>query len=216
MTGAQSGAPLASVVVPALRDLRLAAARLPALRRLPPRVAAFQARALLLALRAGDAFAVQSATRAEDVAELLRLAGGRRLVVELGTATAWTTASLALADPGRAVLSFDPVVQPHRERYLALLPAAVRERMTLVQAPGVEGVGHATAPVEMLFVDSTHERDATVAEVEAWRRRLAPGAVVVLHDFDNPAFPGVREAVEALGLQGEVRHGSFVWRPGSA
>jgi cephalosporin hydroxylase len=66
--------------------------------------------------------------------------------------------------------------------------------------------------VDFLFVDSTHERDDTIAEVEAWRPRLAPGALVVLHDYGNPAFPGVGEAVAALGLRGESRGGCFVWR----
>jgi predicted O-methyltransferase YrrM len=196
--------------LPSLSALRLLAARLPALRVLPPRVALFHARALVHALRAGDTFAVQSATRPADVALLLELAEGRRYVAELGTATGWTTAAFALADPQRRVLSFDPVEQPHRAAYLALLPASVRERIDLVRRPGVEGPAHAGAPVDLLFVDSTHQRDDTIAELEAWRPRLAPGAVVVLHDYDNPAFPGVREAVEALNLAGAPRAGSFV------
>jgi predicted O-methyltransferase YrrM len=197
--------------MPAPSSIRLLAARLPALRVLPPRVAAFHARALVRAMRADDAFALQSATRAADVALLLELARGRRYVVELGTAVGWTTAAFALDDPSRSVLSFDPVVQPHRDAYLALLPARARERIELVQRPGVEGAELATGPVDLLFIDSTHERDDTIAEVRAWRPRLRPGALVVFHDYDNPAFPGVREAVEALDLSGTARGGSFVW-----
>jgi cephalosporin hydroxylase len=80
----------------------------------------------------------------------------------------------------------------------------------LVAAPGADGAAAASGGVELLFVDSTHARDDTVAEVRAWSPRLAPGALVVLHDYANPAFPGVRAAVEALGLDGEVRSGMFV------
>jgi predicted O-methyltransferase YrrM len=195
--------------VPALPP-RVVAARLAALRALPPRVALFQARALGAALRAGDRFALDSVTRPGDVAELLRLARGRTRVVELGTAVGWTTGSLVLADPARRVLSFDPVVQRHRARYLGLLPAPARARLELVAAPGADGAAAARGGVELLFVDSTHERDDTVAEVRAWSPRLAPGALVVLHDYANPAFPGVRAAVDALGLDGEVRSGMFV------
>jgi predicted O-methyltransferase YrrM len=185
--------------------------RLTALRALPPRVATFQARCLGAAVRAGDDFALDSVTRPGDVAELLRLARGRARVVELGTAVGWTTGSLVLADPARRVTSFDPVVQRHRARYLSLLPAAARERLTLVPAPGADGAGSwSEPPVELLFVDSTHERDDTIAEVRAWAPHLAPDALVVLHDYANPAFPGVRAAVEALGLDGEVRSGMFV------
>jgi predicted O-methyltransferase YrrM len=194
-----------------LSSTKLFATRLPALRALPPKVALFHARALGHALRAGDDFAVQSATRAGDVANLLALAEGRRYVVELGTAVGWTTAAFALADPGRRVLSFDPVAQPHRDAYLGLLPARARERIELVAAPGEAGPRHATQPVDLLFIDSTHARDDTIAEVEAWRPQLRPGAVVVFHDYDNPAFPDVREAVEALELRGRAKGGSFVW-----
>lgn len=192
--------------------MRAVVRRLPELRVLPPRVAWFHARALALAVRAGDAFALQSATRPADVALILRLARGRRRVVELGTATGWTTAALLLADPQRRVESYDPVVQANRDRYLGLLPAKARARARLVQAPGAEGAAEAQDGVELLFVDSTHERAGTVAEVEAWRPRLATGALVVLHDYENPAFPGVHEAVVDLGLAGDVHGGCFVWQ----
>jgi predicted O-methyltransferase YrrM len=185
--------------------------RLGQVRVLPPRVAWFQARALVLARRLGDEFGWRSATRPDDVAQLLKLATGRRRVAELGTATGWTAACLVLDDPRRKVISFDPVVQEHRARYLGLLPADARSRLDLRQSPGDEGAAGVDEPVDLLFIDSTHSRDGTVAEVNAWRPRLAPGAMVVLHDYENPAFPGVAEAVRDLGLEGEAQGGCFVW-----
>jgi predicted O-methyltransferase YrrM len=178
-------------------------------------VARFQLRALRRARRLGDDFAWQSATRPADVKALLRLAAGRRRVAELGTATGWTTAALVLADPLRHVASFDPVVHPHRDEYLALLPDDARERIRLLQLPGVEGPAYLEHPVEFLFVDSTHEREATVAEVKAWRPHLARDALVVLHDYGNPAFPGVAQAVADLKVEGDVRGGCFVFRAGA-
>ena len=191
---------------------RALARRLLELRALPPRVGWFHARALLLAARAGDEFALQSATRPADVALILELAQGRRRVAELGTATGWTAASLVLTDPARQVETFDPVIQTHRARYLGLLPAAARARIALREMPGDAGAATVAEPVDLLFIDSTHERVATVAEVEAWRPRLAPGALVVLHDYGNPAFPGDAEAVADLGLAGEARGGCFISR----
>ena len=49
--------------------------------------------------------------------------------------------------------------------------------------------------------------------VPVWRPALAPDAIVAFHDYDHPDFPGVREAIEELGLDGEARGGLFVWRP---
>jgi predicted O-methyltransferase YrrM len=181
---------------------------------LPPSVALFQARAVVSAARSGDTFALQAASQPADVRALLALAKGRRTVVELGTATGWTTASLALADADRTVASYDPVVQPGRERYAALIPKRVRARVTFVQSTGEAGaVQWDGPPVDLLFIDSTHTRDDTLAEFRAWRPHLDRDAVVVFHDFGNPAFPGVAEAVRELGLPGEVVGGSYVAQP---
>jgi len=73
------------------------------LRALPRRVAVFQWRARRLAWRADDEFSRASATRPDKLAALLRLGRGRRHVVELGTATAWTAISFLLADLERIV-----------------------------------------------------------------------------------------------------------------
>ena len=112
-----------------------------ATRALPARAAVFQARAMLRAQRLGDDWALRSSTRPADVAELLRLARGRRLAVELGTATGCTSGALLLAEPKRRLMSFDPVVREHREAYLGLLPRSARERLELVAAPGNEARG---------------------------------------------------------------------------
>src|SRR3954449_10179842 len=60
-----------------------------ALTRLPPRVAAFMWRARRRAVHSDDRFTLASAIRPVEVAVLLRVARGRRSVVELGTGTAW-------------------------------------------------------------------------------------------------------------------------------
>ncbi len=70
---------------------------------------------------------------------LLELARGRLEIVELGTAKAWTAICLALAGPDRRVTTYDPIVQPVRERYLALVPRSVRRRIVLIDQPGESG-----------------------------------------------------------------------------
>jgi predicted O-methyltransferase YrrM len=140
------------------------------------------------------------------------MARGRRRVVELGTATGWTAAAFALADPARVVVSCDPHIQPGRDRYLRLLRSSVRARIELVHAPGVEAAAMDVREVDLLFIDSSHERQATIDEWHAWRPRLAPDALVVFHDCDHPEFPGIARAIEELGLSGQRRAGMFVWR----
>jgi predicted O-methyltransferase YrrM len=181
------------------------------LRHLPPRVARFQWRARRQAERLGDDFTLVSATRPRDLAILLRLAGSRRRVVELGTGTAWTAIALALADRRRQVVTFDPIVRPEREAYLRLAGPDVASRIRLVDAPGERGAD-ATEPVDLLYIDSAHDRESVIAEYRAWQAQLASGAVVALDDYDHEDFPGIREAVAELRLTGERLGTLFVHR----
>jgi hypothetical protein len=57
-------------------------------------------------------------------------------------------------------------------------------------------------------------RLAAVRRVVSHARHAAgpAGAIVVFHDYDEPAYPGVTEAVRELGLPGEVFGHLFAWR----
>ncbi len=183
-----------------------------ALRALPPRVARFYWRASRAALRVEDRFSIASAARPAELRQLLALARGRRAVVELGTGTAWSAIALALDDRARRVVSYDPSVRAERERYLVLAGRGVRARIELRAEPDSAGPHARDAPPELLFVDSQHERPAVLAAFAAWRDALAPGAVVVFHDYRHPDYPGVRDAVRELALDGYEVGGVFVWR----
>jgi predicted O-methyltransferase YrrM len=181
------------------------------LRVLPPPVAVFQARARWLALRAGDEFGPIAATRPAKLAALLSLAQNKLRVAELGTAAGWTAISLLLSDPRRSVVSYDVVHRPQLDLYLKLAGPDVRRRLALVCAPGDQGPG-SVDQVDLLYVDSSHELAQTIREVRAWWPVLADGAVVVFDDYTHPEYPGVREAVAQLGLDGEEREGFFLHR----
>jgi hypothetical protein len=184
---------------------------LSALRHLPWRVAVFQWRAWRLAAELGDEFGRVSATRPSKLAILLKLAGSAQHVVELGTAQGWTAISLALGHPEREVISYDPFERPEPQRYLALVPEQVRRRVKLVHERGDSGP-RTDRPVDLLYVDATHERADTVRELEAWLPVLRRDAWVVLDDYAHPEFPGVSEAVNDLRLDGEERGGLFIHR----
>ncbi|HEV7528191.1 MAG TPA: class I SAM-dependent methyltransferase [Solirubrobacteraceae bacterium] len=182
------------------------------LRVLPWRVARFYWRARRHAMRSRDDFSLASAARPAELAQLLALARERTSVVELGTGTAWSAIALALDDRARRIVSYDPSVRAEREAYLALAARQVSERIELRAEPDTRGPHAGDSPVELLFIDSQHELQPVLAAFRAWRHALAPGAVVVFHDYTHPAYPGVREAVVELGLSGSERGGVFVWR----
>lgn len=55
-------------------------------------------------------------------------------------------------------------------------------------------------PIGLLFVDGDHAEESILADVAAWRPHLAPRSTVVFDDLDTPKNPGVRVALETLGL----------------
>jgi predicted O-methyltransferase YrrM len=132
-------------------------------------------------------------------------------VVELGTATAWTAITLALDDRRRRVVTYDVIEREEAKRFLDLVGPDVRERIELVVAPGCTGPRDQQR-FDLLYIDSSHTREDTVAEVQAWRPYLRPGAPILFDDYTHPGYPGVREAIEELGLKGEVRGTLFIHR----
>jgi predicted O-methyltransferase YrrM len=182
------------------------------LRVLPARVARFWWHARRHARRTDDRFSLNSPARPVDLAELLACARDRTAVVELGTGTAWSAIALALDDRARRVVSCDPCVRPEREAYLDLAGRGVRERIDLRDEPDSVGPRPGDPLVQLLFIDSSHERESVVTAFRAWRDALAPDALVVFHDHGHPDYPGVRQAVAELELSGRKSGGLFVWR----
>jgi predicted O-methyltransferase YrrM len=200
-------------VNPALGRLAADARFVKSMRGLAPRVALFMWRARRVALNTGDEFSIASAIRPAELATLIELAREARVVFELGTGTAWSALALAVADRRRRIVTYDPSVRAERERYLALVSANDRERIEFRAQPDSDGPLPGEA-VDLLFVDSSHERDAVLLAFRAWSDSLRPGAVVAFHDYGHPSYPGVREAIEELGLNGHAVGGLFVWRAG--
>lgn len=187
------------------------AVQLTSLARLPWPVARFWVRALRTARAKGDTWSIDVACRPAELRALLEALDGARRVAELGTASAWTTAALVLADPRREVDSYDVVAHPQREAFLALLEPEARDRIRLHDRPGGRGPDDPPA-VDAVFIDSSHEREETRASFVTWEPAVAPGGIVAFHDWRDPAYPGVTEAVRELGLQGDERGRLFVWR----
>ena len=180
---------------------------------LPASVKDFYAAAGSEAERMGDGRALHEASAGASLAWILRSAQGCRQVAEIGTSAGWTAIALALADPHRQITTVDPFPHPHLDRYLALVPINVRERIRFIQGYGRDGPPLGLR-VDFLFIDDDHQHDSVVEGFNAWRKSLAPGARVVFHDY-HQVQPGVISAVSELGLRGKVRANMLLWRNAS-
>ncbi|HEY5317456.1 MAG TPA: class I SAM-dependent methyltransferase, partial [Solirubrobacteraceae bacterium] len=116
---------------------------------------------------------------------------------------------MALANPRARVASYDIAPIPYREPYIRMLDRATRERIEFVTHDGndpLEGAG-----VDLVFIDASHEREDTIRTFHAWEPLLVSGGVVAFHDYHDPRWPGVTEAVAELGLNGRTHGHLFVW-----
>jgi len=127
-----------------------------------------------------------------DSGRVLRvLAGGRRRIVEVGTAYGYSTLWMALGQPPDGTIV---TIDPDRERTdLARgwwrQAGIADERITVVTAPALDAFAAAqpalAGPFDLAFIDAL--KPEYVAYLDALTGRLAPGALVVA---DNVLWSG--------------------------
>lgn len=136
--------------------------------------------------------------------------GGIRRVVELGHYAGYSTLLLGwmLRRMGAAhgLISFDvdprttAYAQPWIERaglgaYVRLVAADSREPASVARA-----IEYLDGSPGLVWIDSSHQRAQTTAELRAWYAALAPGGLIVLHD--TSAHARQWDATKAGGVRG--------------
>jgi hypothetical protein len=57
-----------------------------------------------------------------------------------------------------------------------------------------EVVSDWTLPIDMLYVDGDHSFSGVDFDLRAWTPYVKQGGVIAGHDYDDPRYPGVRQA----------------------
>lgn len=139
-------------------------------------------------------------------------------IVEIGSYKGKSTSFLAAgarAGRGAPVFAVDPwdlgtvngrfgFTESETRRTFDRQLRAVGLRSTVIAKQGFSVDVAATwngPPIGLLFVDGDHAAESVLADVAAWRPHLATRATVVFDDLDTPKNPGVRVALETLGLE---------------
>lgn len=163
-----------------------------------------------------------------DVGELLHSYAAfvpeDQAIVELGsyrgksTCYLATGAAMGSSAPVYAVDAWSEEVSAWRAAVLSSLPSpAYEDFQAQIEKAGVsDGVrvirSLTTLAAELydgplvglLYIDGDHNRRAVLADFRAWRRHLAPNAVVIFDDFGVTKNPGVALAVGDLEGSGEL------------
>jgi predicted O-methyltransferase YrrM len=90
-----------------------------------------------------------------------------------------------------------------------MLDPATRARIEFLTRDGNDPTDG--PPVDFVFIDASHECNDTIHTFRAWEPRVTPGGVVAFHDYADPNWPGVTDAVRRLGLDGRAHGHLFVW-----
>ena len=78
---------------------------------------------------------------------------------------------------------------------------AVREfgdRAVILEATSSDAAQTIPAGLDFVFVDAEHDYESVLADLEAWHPKTS---LLICHDYDQPQWPGVTEAVNDFASQ---------------
>ena len=151
-------------------------------------------------------------------------ARGRKRIVEIGSYKGRSTIAIgsALADRGNGTLvSIDPHRPTGKASYARehgdldtraefegnVARAGVAAYVTPMHATSLEArAAYDMQPIDMLFVDGSHDYEDVLADIDAWTPLLSAGAVAA---FNDPYGPGVNRALRERLLGGGVTYSEF-------
>jgi hypothetical protein len=136
----------------------------------------------------------------ELLGELSREVPDHGLIVEIGCLYGGTTAALALCNPHAAIISIDDFSWTP-EGYPPASSIRFMENMKSIGAHNVtvlEGdsrvIGKTWArPIDFLWIDGGHSYQYVYSDLVNFGEFAK---VIALHDYDNPAWPTIKKAVE--------------------
>jgi len=129
-----------------------------------------------------------------------------RVSVVLGVCGGGDCHHLCIGNPDGRVVGVD-IVRDHPEQMEFL--EKTHPGFTLHIGDSVESarpVFDAFGPINFLFIDTTHTKDATVLEFEAWKPYLVTGAIVCFDDLFRTEMAGVWEGIPEPKVRMDALH----------
>ena len=88
---------------------------------------------------------------------------------------------------------------------------AVSELVTIIRSESADAAAAWDKAIGLLELDAGHEYEDVLADVKAWLPHVAPGGLLMMHDAQSPAWPGVdRVIAEEILPSGEWKQIEFV------
>jgi predicted O-methyltransferase YrrM len=133
----------------------------------------------------------------EALYELARGCSGRGVIVEIGSWRGKSTVCLGIGSregPGSPVYAVDPHADYRFGDFKANIErAGLRELVRPIASLSQPAADDFNEPIELLFVDGSHEYDLVLEDFEKWVPKVVEGGWVAFHD--TTWTPGPRKVV---------------------
>lgn len=145
----------------------------------------------------------------EEASKLHELASyaGPELLVEVGSMQGGS--ACIMESTGRDVVCIDTWENP--DYYDLFLENCRDKRIFHIRAADSELWDWWKPKISLLLIDHDHSFKSTMDSLVNWRRHLAPGAVVLVHDYGGDDWPDVKPATDQSGLILEGVVGRLAW-----
>ncbi len=132
-----------------------------------------------------------------SLAALTRPLNNQPVIVNIGACFGTSALALLEAKPEAVIFSID-VAECPLEREHIQQAGLDTTRVIRVLGRSQEIGLYWPQPVDMVFVDGQHDRQAVVDDIHAWRRHVKPGGIIAFHDYGAPICPEVKPAVDSV------------------
>jgi hypothetical protein len=80
-----------------------------------------------------------------------------------------------------------------------------QNRISILQMFSLEAAANfPNHKLDFVFIDAAHDYESVIADIKAWLPKIKPGGWIMFHDFDNPNFPGVADAVREMFFDASI------------
>lgn len=128
-------------------------------------------------------------------------------VVDLGAGSGTTAGAVFAARPEAACECYTYDISPEAVEWARLFVENIgySHRWSGVVRDSVEAAGMwADGSVDLLMLDTSHQYEPTVRELEVWRPKISAGGWLWCHDYTGPDFAGVSQAIDEAVARGEL------------
>ena len=116
---------------------------------------------------------------------------------ELGVWDGAFSATLLAQFPSLTMYAVDVVIRPK----FAALGRKYPDRLITLNMRTTEAARAVPdGSLDFVFIDADHSYDAVAADIAAWRGKVRSGGILCGHDYGHVRFPGVKRAVDEVGL----------------